>query len=320
MITFEFFSKSFSKIKLTSVTSIKNIILFSWIYLLLAAGINVANGSFISGIEVLLAPSELIKSNESSKEEEDKPVRNPSKEMDNYISKNYYHKLDEAPPLGIVIDQIQINQNWRNPTKDLVKSEYLNLFKTVESRLKAIAISNTNELGSIEIEATILPKRFRGEGFEPQFKANLPLEAQSWIRAEQKRINQEAVKLELLNTFFLLIILGAFGSLIFLIREHMENEHDILIKSYIYRPILGMYLAVAIFITDASIHTLISQGEIHEMRRETLFLLSFAAGLVAEQAYSLIVQRAKKVLKNESENKEDESENEQLDEQELRDE
>ncbi len=74
-----------------------------------------------------------------------------------------------------------------------------------------------------------------------------------------------------------------------------------------------MYLALAVFITDASIHTLISDAGIEEIKREPLFLLAFAAGLVSEQAYSVIVQRARETLKHERENQE-------VDQQELTDE
>ena len=83
----------------------------------------------------------------------------------------------------------------------------------------------------------------------------------------------------------------------------MENDKNIPIRSYIYRPILGMSLALAVFITNASIHTLISDAEITSIKRETLFLLAFAAGLISEKTYSLIVHKAKKVIENEHENK-----------------
>ena len=303
MKTFQFINQ----IKLSSVTLSKNILLIFWIYLLLGLGIEIASGKTRLMMDQLIDSPLFGISNQDLQQKTQ--VINPSQVMDDYLSKNY-KSSDEMPPLGLVLDQIQIYGNWRNPKKNITRNEYLNLFKTIEFRLKAIAINNIEDLNSIQIEASILPKNFRGGGFDPKHKSNLPLEAQSWIEAEAKRIQKKAQRLNLLDTFLLLIILGGFGSLIFLIREHMENEQDIPIKSYIYRPILGMSLALAIFITDASIHTLISEAEIENIKRETLFLLAFAAGLVSEQAYSLIVHRAREVLKNESEN-------EELDEQEL---
>ena len=110
-------------------------------------------------------------------------VTNPSQIMDNYLSKKYKSSA-EIPPLGLVIDQIQIHEKLRNPKTNIQIDEYINLFKTVEFRLEAIANSHIKDLNSVEIEATILPKDFRGEGFDPNFKSHLPLEAQSWIQAE----------------------------------------------------------------------------------------------------------------------------------------
>ncbi len=288
-----------NQIKSNSITLIKNIILISWIYSLLYLGIQIGSGKTILLLENLIDST--FFDNENSLQQ--KPVINPSQVMDDYLSKKYKSSA-EMPPLGLVLDEIQIHDNWRNPKENLPVNEYINLFKTIEFRLTTIATHNIEDLNSVEIEATILPKNFRGEGFDPSLKSNLPLEAQSWIKAEAKRINERTKTINLLDTFLLLIILGGFGSLIFLVREHMENEKNIPIKSYIYRPILGMSLALAIFITNASIHTVISDAEIESIKRETLFLLAFAAGLISEQAYSLIVHKAKEVIENENKNKE----------------
>lgn len=286
-----------NQIKSKLIISIKNIILISWIYSLLYLGIQIGSGKAILLMENLINSTFFNDQNSS----EQKLVTNPSQVMDNYLSKKYKNSA-EIPPLGLVIDKIQIHENWRNPKINMQRNEYINLFKSIEFRLEAIANSNIENLNSVEIEATILPKNFRGEGFDPNFKTNLPLEAQYWIKAEEKRINQRNKTINLLDTFLLLIILGGFGSLIFLVREHMENDKNIPIRSYIYRPILGMSLALAVFITNASIHTIISDAQIESIKRETLFLLAFAAGLISEQTYSLIVHKAKEVIENENEN------------------
>jgi hypothetical protein len=55
---------------------------------------------------------------------------------------------------------------------------------------------------------------------------------------------------------------------------------------------MGCLLAVAMFVVDIAAHTLISSSNIFSVRHETLYLLSFAAGLMSERAYLAVDSRA----------------------------
>ena len=72
----------------------------------------------------------------------------------------------------------------------------------------------------------------------------------------------------------------------------MRNEVEIEIKSYIFRPIFGILLAIATFIISVSINGLTSTARIEDIRTETIFLLAFAAGLLSDNAYEMITEQA----------------------------
>ncbi len=94
------------------------------------------------------------------------------------------------------------------------------------------------------------------------------------------------------------MVLGAFGSLIFLIMDYIKLRNSSSIEAYIIRPIMGCLLAVAMFVVDIAAHTVISEANIFSVRHETLYLLAFAARLLSEQAYQAVDNRESTTFKS----------------------
>lgn len=69
-----------------------------------------------------------------------------------------------------------------------------------------------------------------------------------------------------------------------------------MLSAYLFRPVLGAFLAVAIFIIDIVAHSIVSTAEITKIRHETLFVLALAAGLLSDHAYDMINTRSKLAL------------------------
>ena len=178
--------------------------------------------------------------------------------------------------------------------------QYESLFRTVETQLHRIARNPKINAQTAEIH---------NDGFPPSFKTptddksdfvhvseKLPPNVVAWVESERIRLSSEASKVALIDTFLLLIVLGAFGSLIFLTRDYIDIEHRTTIAAYIFRPVLGMFLAMAMFIVTLLGHAIVSTGDILQIRHETLYGLALAAGLLSEQAYGVVNDRAKAAL------------------------
>ncbi|ETW93289.1 MAG: hypothetical protein ETSY1_39880 [Candidatus Entotheonella factor] len=95
-------------------------------------------------------------------------------------------------------------------------------------------------------------------------------------------------------------MIGTFGSVIFLVRDfiNLEDESRTTLSAYLLKPILGMFLAIAVFIVDILGHATISSASILQIRHETLYVLALAAGLLSEQTYAVVSSRAQMALRN----------------------
>lgn len=95
-------------------------------------------------------------------------------------------------------------------------------------------------------------------------------------------------------------MIGTFGSVIFLVRDFIDVEAEArtTLSSYLLKPILGMFLAIAVFIVDILAHAAVSSGSILAVRHETLYVLALAAGLLSDQTYAVVSSRAQMALKN----------------------
>ena len=219
--------------------------------------------------------------------------------LDQYIQRHYASEDEtEIPPIAIVLDRLQVSANWRDATAiDRLngdngppsQSDYNNLFDIVAKRLEAIAdFSPEPSVGNrLKLDNNILPAKFRATQFQEQ-AVDLPLEAEMWVKARQASITARKSQISFLDLFVLLIILGGFGSWIYLVRRHLNPDVDVDLQEYFYRPPLGMTLAIAVFIVNLTLHSFVSTSNINEVRRETLILLAFAAGLLSDRTYEFI--------------------------------
>ncbi len=202
------------------------------------------------------------------------------------------------PPIEDVLDVVQ--PTWRSAVKPPVPcgpsdqlsvyQTYHSLFTKVTERLRSLARNDNLDPKAVVIDATILPPEFPGKAVSE--KMSLPLEVQDWLTREKSWLKGENQARALVNTFLLLSVLGAFGSLIFLIRDYITTDDARTISDYMFRPILGIFLAVAVFIVDILAHSVISTSSILEIRYEPLYILALGAGLLSETAYAWVRRNA----------------------------
>jgi hypothetical protein len=209
----------------------------------------------------------------------------------------YLHDFRYPPPIESVLDALMKNPSWSDRSTlikgspEQINQQYWPLFEKITIKLNEIAREKLTDLKSVQISIAI-PEALKLPGESSIQEISLPPGAQIWVSEEMKRIERA----ELIDTFFLLIVLGAFGSLIFLTKEYIDKEDHLPLSAYIFRPILGMFLALGMFVIDAMAHTILSNASILQVRREPLLVLAFAAGLLSEHAYDVISIRAKTAI------------------------
>jgi hypothetical protein len=206
---------------------------------------------------------------------------------------------DKSPPIDALLDVIL--PNWatiRRPSSGQCTDEedqtevqaYQSLFSKVAERMRSIARSESTDLKTFVVDVTILPPEFQSTLNSSDIK--LPLEVQDWVVQERTRIKASAQAHALVGTFLLLSVLGAFGALIFLIRDYITLDEERTLGDYLFRPVLGIFLAVAVFVVDVLAHSIISTSSILEIRYEPLYILALGAGLLSEKAYDWVRHNA----------------------------
>ena len=224
-------------------------------------------------------------------------TRTPSEYLEGFLA-----RFENPPPIAVILDAVA--PNWRDidvadhwpEDSGFTKSKWVNeKYQSLFSKSLNVTrgyVNNTNidPRGQDLEPSQIAPQLFLGITY--QSKVRMPSEVVAWILSERQRIADEKDRLSLLNVFLLLAVLGAFGSLIFLTRDYIIRENKTTIAAYIFRPIFGILLAVAVFVVDILAHSLISTSDILQIRHESLYVLALAAGLLSEQAYSVLLERA----------------------------
>jgi hypothetical protein len=177
-----------------------------------------------------------------------------------------------------------------------IAQQYDNLFSRVADRLRIVVDDRALVPGNAKISTGIVPSVFRDPKEVAESIVDLPAEAVAWVDRDRKRLDAAKALDDLINTFLLLLALGAFGSLIFLTRDYIEKTPETKTSAYVFRPLLGMFLAMGIFIVDVFAHTLISGSKTTDIRPEPLYILSLAAGLLSERAYQYVSNFAQDAL------------------------
>ena len=209
------------------------------------------------------------------------------------------------PPIESVVDSLVKNPSWISEERIHVpanedperwkREQYQTLFQRIAQNLQAIAYDENIDPHTLKLSfAELIPDSLIASDADKDMsvKEALPTEAINWILQERKRIRSRAEARKLVDTFGLLMVIGAFGSLIFLTRDYIVSHKRVGMAAYIFRPILGMFLAVSMFILDMAAQTLISEAEVYQIRHETLYLLALAAGLLTEKAYFILNLKA----------------------------
>lgn len=176
-----------------------------------------------------------------------------------------------------------------------IRGEYFNLFGRVDRAIRGHVHDLSRDPNAFSLNGQhIIPTIFLAETDSPSVV--MPAAAAAWINNERERILDQKNRVALVNTFLLLIVLGAFGSIIFLTRDFITIEPQTPLAAYIFRPVLGILLAIAVFVVDVLAHALVSEADILQIRHETLYVLALAAGLLSDQVYLAIGERAKEAV------------------------
>lgn len=172
----------------------------------------------------------------------------------------------------------------------LIYKRYEALRSAFEKELRAIASEENVDIKT----ATINVAALFGDNKSKRELVDLPVTAKNWLKRERAITKQKQDSLALLSTFMRLSILGAFGAIIFLIRDFTTPQGKTLpLSTYIYRPFLGILLAIAVFVVDIMTHSVISTASILQIRPEPLYVLALAAGLLSERVYDVIQIKAR---------------------------
>ena len=192
-------------------------------------------------------------------------------------------------------DVEKANASRKSPVNNL-SSLYYPLFDVVDEHLKAIVQNENIDPKTSGIRREILPSDFIESESGNQNSLKLPEIALNWIDYKRNENHKIEKQNKLIDTFFFMLVLGAFGSLVFLIKDFLDPKTETKYAQYVFRPILGMFLAMAVFLLDLLTHSFLSTSSIENLRVEPLYILGFAAGMLAEQAYAAVNSRAQKAI------------------------
>jgi hypothetical protein len=271
------------------------------------------------GVAGLIASIEVMVDQDTNgvRETEDRGIYpgSPLQHLQDYLSDVGADSFDNPPPIGTVLDSLINAPSWMewdhyfgklpeiassvsiesrsslsNEQDTQLIQEYEEVFLRVHSRLVSVASTPGLDPNTIQIRRDIVPPIFRAKEVELEDLVPLPVEAVAWVKASQDQIGDYKAREELVETFLYLIVLGALGSLIFLTRDYIAGaaEATTTISAFVFRPFLGMFLAMAMFVISILVHSVVSNSDVADLRPEPLYLLAFAAGLVSEQAYQVV--------------------------------
>lgn len=238
--------------------------------------------------------------------------------LERYQNRRY---SENPPPLDVTLSALISDPDWtdyerfvRDPetgepdvSKKQATEEYNRLFRRTADALRAIVDDTSVPPSAQWLSADVVPAFFQDIAADND-DVPLPGDAVAWVERERARLAELEQRDQLANTFILLVVLGAFGSLIFLSRDFIvsaDREATTPIAAYVFRPVLGMLLAMAMFVIDILVQAVVSTADMVDIRREPLYLVAFAAGLLSEQAYGIVHERAQQALERYREDRAD---------------
>jgi hypothetical protein len=210
---------------------------------------------------------------------------------------------DDPPPVEVTLDALA--PQWQKLVDELkecdekqrknLQSAYARQFGRVAQRLLYFAQNPSIDVKQATLNADLINNQLIASPAAND-EVKLPLEAQDWVLRKRANLQKEAQARALLRVFLVLSALGAFGALIFLIRDYITGDVEHNLSHYVFRPILGIFLAIAVFVADILVHSVVSSASILEIRYEPLYILALAAGLLTDRAYDIVRGRADEAL------------------------
>jgi len=210
--------------------------------------------------------------------------------------------LDEFRLSPNRLDAFFSDEKHRNQNHQALRDEFQNVKKRVGDYLLASA----NDLSVSPDSLRLMVGEFVHDDFilspaELERQIGLPPGVVDWIQSYRKEtaasLSTRKAKADLVDTFAILMALGAFGSIIFLINDYVSPASSFNIQSYLFRPLFGMLLAAAVFIVDVATQAIISESGTSNLRHETLYLLALAAGLLTEKVYAFVQNKLTDIVK-----------------------
>ncbi|MDD9971805.1 MAG: hypothetical protein OXR73_36510 [Myxococcales bacterium] len=191
-----------------------------------------------------------------------------------------------------------VAKSSRRASDDELRMHYRELFRALADRLEVAVHDSDGQLESLILNEGALPSLFRGDTVGDIDLLVMAPGVGPWVAVERDRMHQERQSGEFFDLFLILIVLGALGSLIFLTRDYLNVDAECQTSAsvFVFRPVLGMLLAIAMFVIDILAHSVLSAADVAQVRPEPLYILAFAAGLLSEQAYDLMEFYSKSAL------------------------
>ena len=106
-------------------------------------------------------------------------------------------------------------------------------------------------------------------------------------------------------TIILILSMGVLGSLIFITIEFLKSPDDTITENfsmYLFRPFLGMIVALAMYVMIKSGQSTFSNDEMGSLSPFLISFLGIISGMLAEQAYKKLVFTGSKMLNSETNN------------------
>lgn len=180
--------------------------------------------------------------------------------------------------------ELKTSRESKDRETSLNKEEpYVLLYIGVSNYLNALALDEDLDEKTAKFDKSIIPKHFKD--ILKEGDVGFPLSAQNWLQKKRKENVATDSKTNLVDTFFILVILGTFGSLIFLTKDLLSAEMENPLLMFVFRPLFGMALAVAVFIVAILAHALMTTAPLQNLRTETMYILGLGSGLLADAAY-----------------------------------
>jgi len=200
----------------------------------------------------------------------------------------------EGSATGLTLDAFWL-PGWRAKTQEGEcrpadwQNYWVTLFDSVDDGLYRLAGDVSVDLKTDDVRDLLLPPGTRPD---TSVSGRLPVPVQLWA-------THERAKRRLTDLVVLLVVIAQLGSLTYLIVGFISPVEAPTMREIIFRPILGAFLAIGVFIANVGLLGVASNGGIFEVRDEALYLLALGAGLFTDRVYQYLRARVEAATRQE---------------------